>query len=37
LLASRLSASKTALNRIFAALVLTVAAYMIAKNIPHVS
>lgn len=35
LLATRLSASKTALNRIFAALVLAVAAYMITKNIPH--
>jgi uncharacterized membrane protein YfcA len=34
LLATRLSTSKTALNRIFAAVVLVVAAYMIARNLP---
>lgn len=34
LLATRLSASKTALNRIFAVLVLIVAAYVIARNWP---
>ena len=34
LLATRLSSSKTALNRIFAALVLSVGAYVIAKNWP---
>lgn len=34
LLATRLSGGKATLNRIFAALILTVAAYVIAKNLP---
>lgn len=34
LLATRLSAGKAALNRIFAALILTVATYVIFKNLP---
>jgi uncharacterized membrane protein YfcA len=34
LLATRLSTNKTALNRIFAALVLAVASYVIARNLP---
>lgn len=37
LLATRLSASKTALNRIFAALVLSVAVYVIIRNAPHLA
>lgn len=35
LLAVRLSGSKTALNRIFAVLILAVAVYMISKNLPR--
>jgi len=34
LLATRLSAGKATLNRIFAALILTVAIYVIMKNLP---
>lgn len=37
LAATRLSASKTALNRIFATLVLAVAAYVIMTNAPHLA
>lgn len=34
LLATRLSTGKATLSRIFAALILTVATYVIAKNLP---
>ena len=37
MLATRLSAGKATLNRIFAALILTVAAYVIARNLPSVA